>query len=454
VPVVVKDKKGKPIEGLSQSAFSLEENGAPQSISLFEEFRSAIVGPTPSPISTDGYSNLGYSNAKDLRLTILVLDFLNTSPLQRTDGKDDFVKFLNKGLTSNQPVSVICITDKGLKVVQPLTTDTNALINAVKKLPVGTASIMAQENRTFSTIWQLRDIAQAYLGVPGRKTMILGIGFVPDLVPEASILEKSIYAPSLHRMWKSLVDSNISVYPIRLLDWARNPARGGPAADLSLRLREFSDATGGNACLESNDLMGCLSDAIDDSRSYYMLGFQVQASDRKPGWRTLKVKVAADHADVRAREGFYYGVPPFTDAKSVRDEEVNALASPLGYSGVPMYVKVLPSDSAPADAGKNTTVFLVTIPVTSVSIDVSRPNPLDLDVGAIALNKKDTHEAAETFHPVHGNPSPDMLRQWTREGIKLQEKLQLPPGSYDVRFLVRDNNANQIGTVVFPLDVK
>jgi len=40
------------------------------------------------------------------------------------------------------------------------------------------------------------------------------------------------------------------------------------------------------------------------------------------------------------------------------------------------------------------------------------------------------------------------------EGIKLQEKLQLPPGSYDVRFLVRDNNASQIGTVVFALDVK
>jgi len=78
---------------------------------------------------------------------------------------------------------------------------------------------------------------------------------------------------------------------------------------------------------------------------------------------------------------------------------------------------------------------------------------LDLDVGAIALTR-DTREAAEFFHPVHGNPNAELLRQWTREGIKLQEKLQLPPGSYDVRFLVRDNNASQIGTVVFPLDVK
>ncbi|HEX8815698.1 MAG TPA: VWA domain-containing protein, partial [Terriglobales bacterium] len=390
VPVVVKDKKGKPVEGLPKDAFSLEENGTPQAISLFEEFRSPLIGATPSAIVDQGHSNLGYSNAKELRLTLLVLDLLNTTPLQRTDGKEDFIKFLNKGLVGNQPVSLLCITSKGLKLVHPLTTDTNALIEALKKLPIGAESIMPLENRTFSTIWQLRDIAQAYLGVPGRKTMIFAAGHLPSLIAEGSIYESSTYAPSLHRMWKSLVDSNISIYPIRLLDWARNPARGGPASDLSLRLREFSDATGGNACLESNDLMGCLSDAIDDSRAYYMLGFQVQSSDRKPGWRTLKVKVAADHAEVRARDGFYYGVPPFNDAKSVRDEEVNALASPLGYSGVPMFVKVLPPGAASATAGKAATAFLITIPITSVLIDASRPNPLDLDVGAIALNSKDT----------------------------------------------------------------
>jgi len=453
VPVVVKDRKGKPVEGLSKDAFRLEENGKPQAISLFEEFHSPVVGATPSAIFDQGYSNLAYNNASELRLTILVLDLLNTSPLQRTDGKEDFIKFLNKGVVANQPVSLVCITSKGLKLVQPFTTDTNAMIETLKKLPIGAETIMARENRVFSTIWQLRDIAQAFLGVPGRKAMIFAAGYVPDLVAEGSVWESSPYAASLHRMWKSLTDSNISVYPIRLLDWTRNPARRGPASALDIRMHEFSDATGGNACLESNDLMGCLSEAIDDSRSYYMLGFLVQPTDRKPGWRNLKVKVAAEHVQVRARDSFYYGVPPFADTKSVRDEEVNALASSLGYSGVPMFVKVLPPDAAPADAGKTVTAFLVTIPATSVRIDPSRPNPLDLDVGAIALTR-DTREAAEIFHPVHGNPNAELLRQWTREGIKLQEKLQLPPGSYDVRFLVRDNNASQIGTVVFPLDVK
>jgi hypothetical protein len=86
-------------------------------------------------------------------------------------------------------------------------------------------------------------------------------------------------------------------------------------------------------------------------------------------------------------------------------------------------------------------------------VDPSSSSALDLEIGAIALTR-DTREAGEFLHPVRGNPKPEVLRQFAREGIRLREKLELPPGSYDIRFLARDNNAAQIGTVVFPLDVK
>jgi hypothetical protein len=186
-----------------------------------------------------------------------------------------------------------------------------------------------------------------------------------------------------------------------------------------------------------------------------MLGFSVQPEDRKPGWRNLKVKVSAEHVDVRARNGFYYGAPTPQDPKSVRNDEINALASSLGYSALPLYVKVLPpADPAPPPSGQKRTVsFLLTIPFGGIKVDPSQPNPVDLDIGAIALTR-DTREAAEFFHFVHGNPQSPNVQQWVREGVKLEEKLELPPGSYDIRFLARDNNAGQIGTVVFPLDIK
>jgi hypothetical protein len=258
--------------------------------------------------------------------------------------------------------------------------------------------------------------------------------------------------------WKSLIEANIAVYPVILGDWTRDHVLEHTRVTSSeTSLRSFAYATGGNLCVEANDFLKCLSEALDDSRSYYTLGFSIRPDDRKPGWRNLKVKVSAEHSKVRARDGFYYETPTAPAPQLARDAEINALASPLAYSAVPMYVRVLPhtsSDStATSPATKTKIEFLVTIPLSSVKIDPVSSSPLDLEVGAIALTS-DTREAGEFLHPVRGNPKPEALQQFAREGIKLREKLELPPGSYDIRFLTRDNNSDRIGTVVFPLEVK
>jgi VWFA-related protein len=459
VPVVVKDKKGKHVAGLAKDAFQLEENGKPQTISLFEEAQAPSENATQNTGVDRGYSNLPFDNVNQIRLTILVLDLFNTSILQRSDGREDFVKFLSKGLPGNQPVSVLCITKDGLKLVHPFTTDANALIEALKKISLGPETIAARTNRVESTIKQIREITQGYAGIPGRKSMILAIGFIPELTLDTSVFEATTYSDDLHQMWQGLIDANISVYPVQLMNWAVRPNAGFRQANVDQLINQFAEATGGNRCMEANKLVDCLTEAVDDSRSYYMLGFRIQPEDRKPGWRNLKVKVAADHVDVRARSGFYYGITPPDDPKSAHNAELNALASPLAATAVPMYVKVLPPAPAPPSpnatsvSGKTTVTFLMTIPFSSIRIDAVAASPLDLDVGAIALTGKNT-EAAEFFHPVRGTPKPENIQQWMHDGLKLQEKLDLPPGSYDVRFLVRDNNAGQIGTVVFPLDVK
>lgn len=98
----------------------------------------------------------------------------------------------------------------------------------------------------------------------------------------------------------------------------------------------------------------------------------------------------------------------------------------------------------------------MTIPLNGLLIDASSRTALDLEVGAIALtqDKKGPKEAAEFVQPVKGNPKPENLQAWAKDGIKLQPQLDLPPGSYDIRFFARDNNTGRIGTVVFPLDVR
>jgi VWFA-related protein len=463
VPVVVRDKKGNHIPGLTKDAFRLEENGKEQLIALFEEVQpDANARPIVPPALGRGYSNLPFDNVRELRLTILVLDLLNTTPLERSDGKDDLIKFLSKGLAPNQPVSLLCITPDGLRLlVHPFTGDAAALIQSLKKFPAGGERLMPRREAARETLLQLQQIAQSYTGIPGRKSMILAAGNIPDPEIEGRAYDNRFSAIEwFQKTWKSLIDANISVYPIQLMAWASNPASRNirpPSAEATLR--EVAGATGGNLCLEANEVTKCLAEAVEDSRSYYMLGFSVRPEDRKPGWRDLRVKVAVDHANIRARNGFFYGSEQTPSPQTGHDTEINALASPLASSAVPMYVLVLPpaatpvADAAPTPPGKTTVEFLLTIPLASVKIDSSSPHPMDLVIGAIALTG-DIKEAGELLHPVRGNPDPELLQKFAREGIKLQEKLELLPGSYDVRFMVHDLTTNQVGTVVFPLEVK
>ncbi len=454
VPTVVRDRKGKPLTGLSKDMFRLEEKGKAQTISFFEEVHAPEGDSAPYPSPELGYSNLPFAESSRQSLTIIVLDLLSTRAIQREDGKRLLIGFLVKGLPRGQMVSVVSITSKGLQSIHPFSTDTGSLIRALQNTPAGADTIMARPNIVDTTIGAVTELAQAYAGVPGRKTMIFAAGNISELIDEDQIVEASPVAGSLRRMWRGLIEANISVYPIGLMGWVERPGQRGALQEFSVN--RFADATGASRCVETNDLVGCLADAVEDSRSYYMLGFSVQPDDRKPGWRDLKVKVSAEHATVSARNGFFYGTPPVELAK--RPEEIKALASALPESGVPMFVKVLgpapyaASDSAAAAAGKKTIAFRVTIPLSSLQIDPANRTALDLDVGAIAITPN-TKEAGEFLHPVKGNPKPENLQEWARAGLKMDEKLQLPVGSYDVRFFVRDNISGKIGTVVFPLDV-
>ncbi len=458
VPTVVRDRQGKHLADLTKDMFRLEENGKQQTISFFEEVHPSARDSTPYPSPELGYSNLPFDNASRQSLVIIVLDLLSTRAIQREDGKQLLIKFLSNGLPRGQMVAEVCITSKGLQSIHPFSSDTNSLIEALRKTPTGAETIMARPNVVDTTIGAITELAQAYAGIEGRKTMIFAAGNISELISESQILESSVLAGSLRRMWRSLIEANISIYPIGLMDWAGRP--GEISARREFSVNTFADSTGASRCVESNDLMRCLAEAVEDSRSYYMLGFSVKPEDRKPGWRDLKVKVSVEHASVSARNGFYYGTPPVEQAK--RPEELKALASALPQTGIPMFVKVLGSPpspaatSAPSAGGKKTIAFRMTIPLNGLLIDASSRTALDLEVGAIALtqDKKGPKEAAEFVQPVKGNPKPENLQAWAKDGIKLQPQLDLPPGSYDIRFFARDNNTGRIGTVVFPLDVR
>jgi hypothetical protein len=73
---------------------------------------------------------------------------------------------------------------------------------------------------------------------------------------------------------------------------------------------------------------------VNDSAQYYMLGYYLDRTKTKAGWRKLAVKVKREHIEVRARSGFFV-TNATVDPESSRNGDLSsALQSPLDYTSL------------------------------------------------------------------------------------------------------------------------
>jgi VWFA-related protein len=529
VPVVVTDKGGKHIAGLTKDAFRLEEDGKARDVALFENVVPGSAMNTDARPATSLASNFSADGVHPRHFSIVVLDMINTPFLKQTEGRRQLIEFLSKGLPPDEPMTLLGLGSKGIVQLHSFTTDTKALIAALQKLQgsvtstemavseaqrqtedndalmnsadeqaqqisqflqdaIDTMAMMQQQDSTWRTLDALNQIAQAYAGDRARKTLIWASAGFPFMLndPRAFAHMGTDMVQQYERTWRALTAANIAVYPVevigldsRMVDVTRkNPSiqltrsrHGNPMGtsnalpyDDSFQrqesLRAFADATGGRPCINTNDFKKCFAEAVEDSQSYYLLGYYLPSSDSKPGWRKLKVKLTVPDAHARSREGFYVTPPPNDSPAARREEVVTALAAPFEYTGIVLDVRstatkpLEPKPDTPAQAERKVMQeFLVHIPSSSLAIDTENKNRVNLEIAAVALNRsgKDVSKFSQNVKAFF---NPEMLARISKTGVALQEKLELIPGKYECRFVVRDNQSGQIGTVHMVIDVK
>ena len=339
-----------------------------------------------------------------------------------------------------------------------------------------------QRITTLITLKALEQLARAYSGIPGRKALVWTTGGLPFLLNDPNSLtgiDASLMG-DYNRTWDALNAANIAVYPIDaqgLLppDLTR---RGFSNAQTSVTarnvrginrptklpidartnaqdsLRAFADATGGRACLNNNDLAKCFVRAADDSSQYYLLSYYLPADDRKPGWRKLKVQVSAQHAEVRARDGFFVGTAkqPEEASASWKEQLSTAASSPVDYTSVPLAVQIKGTKTA-AD-GSHTVSFALLIQPNGVTIDTQNKNHMFLDINAAAENKKGALVWV-LGKTITADIKPEKMPSVVKNGVSFSSDLNIPAGRVTmVRFVVRDGANGKIGTVTVPLDLK
>ena len=133
VPVIVTDKAGNHVHGLTKEDFHVFENGKERKVATFEEIvagnkQLSVVAPKPGE-----FSNLTLSDQQPRTVTVIALDTINTPFLDQYTGRRALIKYLADNLDSGQVLALMVMTSRGLKVVQGLTSDRDQLTKLLKK---------------------------------------------------------------------------------------------------------------------------------------------------------------------------------------------------------------------------------------------------------------------------------------------------------------------------------
>ena len=509
VPVVVTDKSGAHIHQLTKADFKILEDGKEQRIASFEEVTSTgdrlIIHLDPPGT----FSNLHLEGDQPHSVTVIVLDMINTPSLDQSYARGQLIKYLADHLDSTQPLGLMVIGRKGLRVLSGLSTDPASLIATLKKVS-GEASVMEgysinaqavaatgdspsgllggisrkespesvfrrfflnneavegtyqQAQAIETTLRAFLSLAWSLSGIPGRKSVIWMTGSFPFYLDSfTSVPGDNALRALYERAMKALNDAEICVYPIDVRGLLSDPAyfangsSSAPASDATLLLQtssvtsltNFAKMTGGHAYYGNNDLTNALKHASADSSSYYLLGYYLGTPSGKPGWRKLQVVVSRKDAEVGARAGFLVTNASVNPEATHKADVEFALNSPFESTGIAVaeqWQAVLP------DGGKKKIPFALQVPATGL-INEADNNRFDIEFLARATTKGIA--ADTTGQTIKGTLSPKALAKIKEEGISYRNSLDLAPGEYQVRFVVRDNLSGRIGSIIVPLTV-
>ncbi len=531
VPVQVTDYSGRPIRGLKQQDFTVKSDGNPQRIALFDEMVAPQPAPLPPPLLTNTvaavaapasgppkFTNLQATTVPQ-QLFIVAIDTVNTPRLLQSWARDQFVKYL-KSNPPRQPMEVVAITSHGLKQIHPFTTDSAALIEAVKKMRTtfnsqderevmvsrmdrngeidSYASLVAQakENQAleaergigggYVTLQNFEELAWAYSGIPGRKTVLwLSSGFpLMDEVPDGPALlghgpgntsgiphspgfhRSGELLPAFQRAFTAMNKANVIVYPVDVNglpmdDWwdvstppglfihpgqahLAPPMLTDTNAERRDGMKELAHRTGGKMCTAGNSVQYCMEQALAESSDYYLLGFYVPQQHRKLGWHKLKVSVNAGQGQVRARNTYYLG--PQSAAEQEQEADLrSAINAGVDYTGVLFSVEPGTRSSGAAAP----IVFKISVPASSILL-MPGQEKFSFDVIAVPLTAKGVLIGKQS-RVVKLDMKPENTQKILASGWKLIDTLDGSTSAVAVRIVVRDNATGRIGSLTFPV---
>ena len=490
--VVARDPKtGELIQGLKQSDFSIYENGKQQRIETFDfesvDKATPLNEATVSGLATGAVGNgtkaVAVAKPEELRNHRLIVMFFDLTSMQPEDldrcvlAAQDFLR------TKMQPADLVALVSLGdtLSVDQDFTADKNALINEVgvyngtegQGFALGaTANSNQQEDTTGSTpneeeyndintdreLFALQAVSKSLEKIGEKKSLLYFSGGIQrDGIENQASLRAAI---------NSAVRANLAIYSVDtrglqaispLGDASTGSLRGTGAYSGGALLNNMnnnfatqevmaslSKDTGGKAFFDSNDFAPAFAQVQRDSSAYYAIGFRSTNPLRDGKYRKLTIKINRPGVKLEYRPGYFAPADFRHSGHEDRERELEEqLSSDLPATDIAVYL-----DAMYFRLNENRFLVPVSLIVPGSQIPFVKGGDKDkatLDIIGSVIDevKRPIGSARQT---IKLNLDPSLSAR--QKNIQYTTSFSLPPGKYQVKFVVRENQTGRMGSFV------
>jgi len=511
--VSVKDKDGKPIEGLTAADFVITEDNEPQEVSFVEyqkldvaatDFPSVV--PTPQPLrvpTVQQQQQQPQADAasapqtqtppagseikfRDRRLIVLYFDVSNMGPAEQSRAYSSALKYIDDEIRPMDLVAVMSFQSGGVRFRQDFTDSKEALRDTMTRLiynddldgdgipdtTVDAVTAFGQEDgefNIFNTDRQLSALQTAMSmlkPLPEQKSLVyFASGLRMNGVDNQAQFRATVNAALRANVAIFPVDARGLVAMAPLGDATQrspgglNAFNGQFAGQMATTFQRSQDTlyalakdTGGKAMFDDNDLSRGIVAAANAQTSYYVLGYYTNKTAKDGKFHRVKVTLKdGRQAELNYRQGYYADkeFAKFTTADKERQLE-DALRLDDPITEITMAMEL---NYFRLNSAEYFVPVAVKIPGSELAL-AKKGGAQHTLIDFIGEVKDDYGNTIQNVRDkMDITLSNDTATQLASHPIQYDTGFTLLPGNYVIKVLTRDSETGRIGTFLMSFNI-